>query len=551
MKHSYPKYFADRIFSNEEALAQTVKSGTYVASGFATSEPHTFYATLWDHIKKHELTDINIRNALFLAPHKLLVGDAMSAKGVFRGTQSRIKSFGMLHVMADKIDKVTQKLDGLGRLIDHFKELQERRIKFVSAFLSPAQNMIIPTNPITKALYPDFVGRNPSRMGIVDMQSVHFPDAPDSLAYHQDGSHLFGVAVGVATPPNEKGEMSLGLANGATMGMFNIAKQSDTAQILIYLNPKYPFTRGWHDSPNTINVSELKGMADQGRLFVVEDPHGKLPSFPAGSFANPAAVEVKIAENVVNHMEMNRQLTHGRAIQVGLGGTGVLAIKALKNSSWKGRMYTEMLEPFTLDLWDAGKIAGTHFIEKNGTRTMADGKMVCTFAISEEGTNFYQRLHNNDGIIVSEASRVVVQEAFYYGLGINNILSVDFQGHVNSGGRDVNHYSGVGGGATIMRGLGKGGVGYLCLKSTHTTPDGELRSSIFPFQPAGTPLSLIGPDLMGTREGAQFFLVTEHGVAKINAMSQGNFIKNIISVSDPKFRDWLCRMAWEEFRVKC
>jgi len=544
----YPDFFACRIFSNEEALFLAVKNGSTIATGFATSEPHTFYSTLWDHIKKYDLHDVNIRNALFMAPHRLLLGDALKAKGMFRGMEKAFRTIPGLAMVAHKANEITQKLEGLSMLIDHFKELQERNITFVSAFLGPAQNMIIPRNAITSATFHEYVGRNPSRMGIVDMQSVHFPDAPDALAYDQCGKPLFTVTPVVLTPPDENGDMSLGVANGCTMELLEIALKTEGIKVIVYINGRYPFTRGYHDSPNTINVNMFAAAAAQGRLFVVED-NAKIPALPAGNFDHPIEAEQKIAENVVNHIEMNRHLTHGRTIQVGFGGTGVFAMKALKNSTWEGRMYSEMLEPFTWELFEAGKIKGTHFIDKDRKRVPLDGKMVCTFSLGEEKTPFYEKMHKNPNLIVAAASRVVVQEAFNYGMGINNILSIDFQGHVNSSGRDQNHYSGVGGGSTIMRGLSRGGVAYLCLKSTHRTADGEVRSSIFPYLPQGTPISLIGPDLMGTREGAQFYLVTEHGIARINAMTQANFIRNIISVADPEFKNELVKKAWEEFRV--
>jgi acyl-CoA hydrolase len=93
-------------------------------------------------------------------------------------------------------------------------------------------------------------------------------------------------------------------------------------------------------------------------------------------------------------------------------------------------------------------------------------------------------------------------------------------------------------------------VAYFCLKSTHHTPEGELRSSIAPLLPRGTPVSLIGPDLWGTREGARFYLATEHGIARINAMSQDSFVRAIVSVAHPDFRDDLAREAWDLFRIR-
>ncbi|MDP8256718.1 MAG: acetyl-CoA hydrolase/transferase C-terminal domain-containing protein [Candidatus Alcyoniella australis] len=546
----YPKWFKDCFVSNSEALDATIKSGVYISSGFATSEPHTFYDALWEHIQSHDLHDINIRQALFMAPFNLLVGDALQAKGLLNGLANRVSGVSLLNNIASRANQITQKLEGLHKLIEHFKELQQRKIVFVSAFMGPASNMVIPDNPITRLRYPEFVGRNKSRMGIVDHQSCHFPDAPDGMAYDQQGKMMIDVFALVMTPPNAKGDMSHGLANGANGPTIEIALQpSSKIKLVLYINKKYPFTIGFNDAPNTVNISRFKDAAKQGRLFLIEDD-GKLPALPAHSFENPAPVELQIANNLVNHMEMHKDLTQGRAIQVGFGGTGVLAIRGLADSSWTGRMYTEMLEPFTMDLWEQGKIAGSHKIEIDGRRTMLDHKMVCTFTVCEEDSDFYDKLNNNPDVLVAPSSRVVIPEAFYYGLGINNILGIDFHAQVNSGGRDKNHYSGIGGAAQIMRGLARGGVAYLCLKSTHKTPEGKVRSSVFPFMPEGTPISMIGSDILGTRENAQVFLVTEHGVTKINAMSQANFIRNAISVAHPDYRDWLAHSAWEEFRAK-
>ena len=546
--HQYPDWFAACVMSHDEALKRTVKSGTTLASGFATSEPHTFYQKIWDHVQAEDLHDLNFRQGLFMAPHKLCVGAALSATGFFNGWSEWFEGYPTLSKTFKTLNDSTKKLDGLKKLINHYRELRERRITFTSPFIGPATNMIIPPNPVVRMFYPEFSERNTTTMGITDMQNIHFPDAVDSMAIDPDGNPLINLCVVVLTPPNEAGEMSNGPANGANTEIIEKILLHRNIDLLVYINAKYPFTRGYSFSPNCFHIDQFRELARAGRLFVVEDD-GKIPSMPANALANPAPDELAIGANVANHIELNKRYTYGRAIQVGFGGTGVLAIKALKDSSWTGRSYTEMLEPFTLDLFDAGKIAGSHFVEIDGRRTQLDGKLVCTFTICEENSDFYSRLHNHPGVLISAASRVVIPEAFHYGLGINNCLGIDFQGHLNSGGRDHVHYSGVGGGATIMRGLSRGGIGYLCLKSTHTLPDGSSRSSVFPFLPRGTPISCIGPDLMGGREGARFFLVTEYGVAQLSGQSQHNLIKNIISVAHPDFRDELKKQAYEYFRV--
>jgi acyl-CoA hydrolase len=548
-EQNYPQHFVDRLVTHQQALKETVVSGSKIVSGFATSEPARFYEDLWDHIIAEDVTDLTIKNALFMAPHRLLVGDALASKGLFEGFLGRQGNPGVFGNIARKANSITKKLEGLDKLIEHFKELRERRIVFASAFTGAAENMIIPINAITRLKHSAFMGRNKSRMGIVHMQSVHFPDAVYAMGYDDNRELAVDVFPLVMTPPDEKGFLSHGVANGANSEMLEILLRESNANILLYINRDYPFTWGYgEDAANTIHADKFKDAAAQGRLFVIEDD-GNIPGLPAGAFDHPSKKEIAIAGHVVNHIEANLDIMKGRAIQVGIGGTGVLAIKGLMDTKWTGRCYTEMLEPFTMNLLEAGKVNGTHFIERNGTRTMVDGKICCTFTMGEQGSGFYEKLNRNKSVICAPASRVVVSEGFFGGMGINNVLSVDFHGHINSGGRDKNHYSGIGGAATIVRGLARGGVSYLCCKSTHKTPEGKRRSSVFPFLPQGTPISIIGPDLMGTRDGALTYLVTEHGVAKINAMDQHSFIKSIISVAHPDYRDWLKQQAWQEFRV--
>ena len=57
-KSDYPSFFRDCIVTNEEAMKATVTSGARIASGFATSEPHTFYKTLWKHIQSEDIREL-------------------------------------------------------------------------------------------------------------------------------------------------------------------------------------------------------------------------------------------------------------------------------------------------------------------------------------------------------------------------------------------------------------------------------------------------------------------------------------------------------------
>ena len=542
----YPKWFSECITTHDEAMGRVVHSGARLLSGFATSEPHTFYDGLWEHIQANDIVDLTIRQALFMAPHRLCVGDALSSAGLFPGAAKRSGPFRNLF---RSVNDVTRKLEGLGKLIEHYRELQERRIGLRSAFIGSAVNTIIPRNAITRARYPEFVGRNTTRNGVMDMQVVHFPDAVDSVLYDPEGAAQVDTLVVVPTPPDAHGEMSYGPANGATADYVDAALGGTDINILLYVNPGYPFTRGYADwASNTIGIERFRDLAARGRLLVVEDT-GKVPAAPSGAFSTPSDLEQTIAQHLVNHIEMHAEQTYGRALQVGIGRTGIQAIRLLKDSGWRGRAYTEMLEPYMLELLESGKIAGTHFMERDGTRTPLDGKITCTFTMGEDGSDFYEKLHDNPAVVLAPANRVVIPEAFHGGLGINNCLAIDFHGQVNAGSRNRNHHSGIGGLAVINRGLGVGGIGYLCLKSTHKNVDGKLCSSIMPFHPKGTAIGLIGPDVVGGRFGASKYVVTEHGVARVSGRSQSELIRALIAVADPRFQKQLERDAWEHFRV--
>ena len=60
----FPKFFRDRIVLEEEALKKTVRNGTRIVTGFATSEPVTFYSNVWDLNRKEKIRDLSLRSAL-------------------------------------------------------------------------------------------------------------------------------------------------------------------------------------------------------------------------------------------------------------------------------------------------------------------------------------------------------------------------------------------------------------------------------------------------------------------------------------------------------
>lgn len=555
---------ATEVASMDEALERTVHSGTVLSSGLATSEPTTLYARLWDHVRERDLTGIEIRQGLFMAGHPLLVGDALAAAHASGGTATGDDPAGRAlarlgrvaaHLpfvgedLGERIDDAADQVAQLRLLVDHFEELEARDIRFVSAFLGPASNTILPDIAPVRALASRWAGRNRVRGGIVDYQPVHFPDAAWALSHRTtDATAEIDVDVHamVVTEPRPDGTFSLGMSNGVDGDVLDWVDRADT-HLLLVVSSTQPWVGGLPYAPNTIHTDQLAPLAAAGRLTIVRDD-APVPALPPGSF-EASETETTIGRLVADHVAEHLDRTRGRALQVGIGGTGVQAIRGLREGPWTGRLYTEMLDPLTWELVDQGTITGTHSLH-DGRREQLDGQVLCTFALGEQGDGFPEAIDGDDRLLLAPAGHVLQQAAFEGGLGVNNILGIDFDGHVNAFGRDRNPWSGVGGQATIMRGLAVGGIAYLCMKSTHRTPEGEVRSSVWPSLPQGTPVALTGPDLFGTRDDARLFLVTEHGIACINARTRGDFVRQLVSVAHPDHRDALAAEAWDLHRIR-
>ena len=505
-----------------QALQDNVRSGARIGSGLGTSEPSSFYAGLWDHIVDHDVHDLEIRQALFLDAHPILVGDAMEVEAPDLP--------GPLETLAERITDGVR----LRRLANHLDELEERRITFRSAFLGPALNTVVPDSPVTRAIAPRLAGRNRVTAGMVHYQPVHFPDAADALARDPETGEL---AVDVFVQPTSwprDGELSYGLSNGVNGDVADDVLASDRARLLVYMNRQLPFTRGLDGAGNTLPVEALRRLADDGRLTVVVEDTTP-PGLPEGTFDAPEGVTAEIGSRVAAHIAEHLDLTRGRALQVGIGETSVAAVRQLDEGPWTGRVVTEMLDPLTLDLLDSGTV---------------EPPVVCTFAMGERGSDFPSRLDGDDRVAMVSAGELIQPEQFVGAMGINNVLAIDFLGQVNATARDHQPYSGIGGLATIMRGLADGGVAYLCLRSTHHDLDGNERSSILPALPAGTPVALTGFDLMGRRNGGRVYLATEYGIASLHGRSQDELVRELVAVAHPDHRDELAEAAWERLRIK-
>ena len=527
-----PDWLAPALVDPEEALRRAVRSGTTIGSGLATSEPTAFYAGLLDHVRRHDVHDLEIRQGLFTAPHPILVGDALDAP--------RPALPGPISGLGDAVGDAL----ALRRLNAHLDWLADRRIRFTSAFLGPVFQRVVPDTVVTRRLAPRLAGRNRVTSGDVRYHPVHFPHAGATLARGRDGGLAVDTFAVPATLPDDRGRLSLGLANGVAGDVLPLLLADDDAVLVLEMNRRMP----WVEGPGHVLGQDALGrLVRQGRLLAYEvdvEP----PGLPPGTFADPDEVETAIARHLVDDVVAHLGDTRGRALQVGIGRISAQAVRMLGESPWTGRGYTEMLDPLTYDLLDDGTIAGTHLLDEDGHRVEMDG-LACTFAMGEQGSDFPDRLDGDARVTMTGAARLLQPRAFHGGMGVNNVLGIDLAGNVNATGRDHIPFSAVGGLATIMRGLAHDGVAYLCLKSTHRGPDGRARSSIFPGLEPGTPVTLGLPDLLGT-DGGRIVLVTEHGATRLDGQPHDAFVRGLIDVADPEHRDELAATAWERYRIR-
>jgi len=79
--------------------------------------------------------------------------------------------------------------------------------------------------------------------------------------------------------------------------------------------------------------------------------------------------------------------------------------------------------------------------------------------------------------------------------------------------------------------MSDGGKRIICLASTYTDKEGNLRSKILPTLPEGT--------VVTTSRNEVEYIVTEYGVVDLSLESISSRVKKMISIAHPRFRDEL------------
>jgi acyl-CoA hydrolase len=307
------------------------------------------------------------------------------------------------------------------------------------------------------------------------------------------GKEKVNVFIGSATPPDERGYMSLSLC-------LVIEKQLIEAADLVILeiNENLPWTLG----DTQIHISEVD--------YVVEN-HVPLPQVPGEV---PTAAEEAIGGYIADLIQ------DGSTLQLGIGGIPNAITPFLMHRKDLG-IHTEMFTDGMVDLYNAGVIT-------NRRKTLWKGKMVGAFALGTQ--KLYDFVDNNLGVEFQQGkvtNNPVVVGQNYRMISINTALQVDMFGQVCSQSIGMKHFSGTGGQLDTHRGaqLSEEGRGIIALRST--AKNGTI-STIVPVLSEGAEVTVPSQDVDT--------IVTEYGVADLKGLCVHDRALALIRIAHPDFR---------------
>ncbi len=316
-----------------------------------------------------------------------------------------------------------------------------------------------------------------------------------SLLLNQTKDHI-NVFFGIATPPDEKGYMSLSL------GLIVEKQLMEAADLVILeINDKLPYTYG----DTLVHINDVD--------YVVENNF----DLPILASEKPESWQETIGGYIAEMIE------DGSTLQLGIGGIPN-AITPFLTARRDLGIHTEMFVDGFLDLINAGAISGKK-------KTLWKEKMICTFALGSQ--NLYDFIDRNVSVEVHQGK--VVNDPFviaqnYKMISVNTAITLDVNGQVCSQSLGPRHFSGTGGQLDYHLGAQKsdGGRGIIALRST--AKEGAV-STILPLLPEGSEVTVPG-QYADT-------VVTEFGVADLKGKTIKQRMEALIKIAHPDFREWI------------
>lgn len=311
------------------------------------------------------------------------------------------------------------------------------------------------------------------------------------------------VALVNVTPPDENGNVSLGVSCDYTLEAVKTAKT-----VIAQVNASMPFTYGG----TVIPVSDID-------VFVEFDQ-------PLIELGKPKIgdTEKAIGEHCAS------LVSDGATLQLGIGAIPDAVLLFLKDKKDLG-IHSEMFSDGVVELVEAGVIT-------NARKTLKPGKFVVTFLMGTK--RLYDFVNKNPDVDMESVDYVnnpyvIAQNEKL--VSINSCVQVDLMGQVCSEAVGLKQISGTGGQVDFVRGsaASKGGVSIMACPST--AAHGTV-SKIVPFLDHGATVT--------TGRNDVDYVVTEFGVAHLKGETLRTRAKNLIAITHPDFRAPLI----EEFETR-
>ena len=305
-------------------------------------------------------------------------------------------------------------------------------------------------------------------------------------------------------PMDEHGYFNFGLNASHLMAVCEKAKV-----IILEINENIPRVAG--NCETEIHISQVD--------MIVE---GNNPPIAQMGAAAAGEIDEAVAKLIVE------EIPNGACLQLGIGGMPNAVGSMIAKSDLKDLgVHTEMYVDAFVDIAAAGKLNGSK-------KTIDKGRQVFAFGA---GTNkLYEYVNNNPSIMAAPVNytndaRVIAQLDNF--ISINNAVDMDIFGQINSESAGTRHISGTGGQLDFVMGayLSNGGKSFICMSSTMTDKQGNLKSRIVPTLTPGT--------ICTDPRSCVHYIVTEYGMVNMKGLSTWQRAEQIINIAHPQFRDQL------------
>lgn len=322
--------------------------------------------------------------------------------------------------------------------------------------------------------------------------------------------HKPRIFIGVATPPDAHGYVSLSLSNVYEQEAIEAADI-----VILEINPNFPRTFGDVE----LHMKEVD--------YVIEVDY-PVPELPDGEITDKDRL---IGQHIAD-------LIHdGDCLQLGIGGIPNAVAAALVHKKDLG-VHTEMLTTGFMKLFKAGAISGR-------LKKTHRNKMVCCFALGTK--ELYEFIDQNPAVQVLNGNYVndpyVIAQNDNQ-VSINSTIEVDLTGQCCSESIGSRQFSGTGGQVDTALGaqLSKGGRSFIALYSTAmvTNPATGLKEEVSKIVPQLKP----GAVVTLSRNDVDY-IVTEYGAVRLRGRTVRERVELLISVAHPKFREHLKKDAIE------